>query len=158
MKRRDMLRALGALPLAAVLPSLAWAAPGLPVVQVYKNAQCGCCGAWVDHMRAAGFTVNVTEVDDTSVARKRHGIPDKLGSCHTATVGGYAVEGHVPAAEVKRMLTLKPAAVGLAVPGMPLGSPGMEMGARQDPYQVLLVGKNGRDTVFASYPKARAAS
>jgi hypothetical protein len=158
MKRRQLLGALGALPLIAVLPSLAWAAQSLPVVQVYKSAQCGCCGAWVDHMRAAGFTVNVTEVDDTAVARKRHGIPERLGSCHTATVGGYAVEGHVPAAEVKRLLAQKPDAVGLAVPGMPTGSPGMEMGARQDPYQVLLVGKNGRDTVFASYPKARPAS
>jgi hypothetical protein len=151
MRRRSVLGALAALPLALALP--ARAAPTLPEVHVYKSPHCGCCGAWIDHMREAGFTVRHTDVSDTGAARKRFGLPDAFGSCHTATVGGYAVEGHVPAAEVKRLLELKPDAIGLAVPGMPPGSPGMEVGARQDPYQVLLIGKGGRETVFASYPK-----
>lgn len=129
------------------------AAAKLPQVDVFKNPSCGCCGAWVDHMKNAGFDIKVTLVDDTSDARKRAGIPDRFGSCHTAMVGGYAVEGHVPAYEVKRLLALKPNAIGIAVPSMPPGSPGMEMGARRDPYNVLLIDKGGRDTVFASYPK-----
>jgi len=123
----------------------------LPAVQVFKNPSCGCCGAWVDHMKAAGFAVSVTEVDDTSVARSRHGLPDKFGSCHTAVVAGYVVEGHVPANDVKKLLAMKPLAIGLSVPGMPVGSPGMEMGSRKNPYQVLLVDKQGRERVFSSY-------
>lgn len=90
-------------------------------------------------MKAAGFAVKVTEVDNTTAARKRLGMPDAFGSCHTATVDGYVLEGHVPAKEVKRLLVAKPAAVGLAVPGMPPGSPGMEAGTRQDPYKVFLI-------------------
>lgn len=121
------------------------------MVQVFKSPTCGCCGAWVDHMKAAGFTVTVTEVDDTSIARRQQGLPDKFGSCHTAVVAGYVVEGHVPANDVKKMLTMKPVAIGLAVPGMPVGSPGMEVGSRNDPYQVLLVAKDGRERVFSTY-------
>jgi len=102
-------------------------------------------------MKAAGFAVNVTEVDDTSVARRRYGLPDRFGSCHTAVVGGYVVEGHVPATDVKKLLAMKPIAIGLAVPGMPVGSPGMEMGSRKDPYQVLLIAKDGRERVFSAY-------
>ena len=98
--------------------------------------------------------MKVTLVNDTTAARQRLRMPDKFGSCHTATVSGYVLEGHVPAVEVKRLLALKPVAVGLAVPGMPPGSPGMEVGTRQDPYKVFLVDKRGNDTVFASYPKA----
>lgn len=127
------------------------AATSLPSVQVFKNPGCGCCGAWVDHMKAAGFAVGVTEVDDTAAARSRHGLPDRFGSCHTALVGGYVVEGHVPAADVKRLLALKPAAIGLAVPGMPAGAPGMETGSRKDPYRVLLVDRQGRERVFSNY-------
>ncbi|MEY8875652.1 MAG: DUF411 domain-containing protein [Leptothrix sp. (in: b-proteobacteria)] len=123
-------------------------------VQVYKSPTCGCCGAWVDHLRGAGFKVQVNEVGDTSAVRQRFGLPDRYGSCHTAIVGGYVVEGHVPATEIKRLLATRPAAIGLAVPGMPLGSPGMEQGNRRDPYQVLLIDEQGRDRVYASYPKA----
>lgn len=149
MNRRNALSlALGAMAFAAVP---AFAAGALPQVEVFKNPSCGCCGAWVDHLKAAGFDVKVTLVDDTSVARKKYGLPDKFGSCHTAVVGGYAVEGHVPAADVKKLLAMKPVAVGIAVPGMPAGSPGMEMGSRKDPYQVLLVDKQGRERVFSSY-------
>jgi len=107
--------ALGAMALAAVPAS---AADALPPVEVFKNPSCGCCGAWVDHLKAAGFGVKVTLVDDTSVARKKYGLPDKFGSCHTAVVAGYVVEGHVPAADVKKLLAMKPVAVGLTVPGM----------------------------------------
>src|SRR4051812_13499092 len=118
MKRRTLLSmALGAAALPAV-SSIAAAA--LPRVQVFKSPTCGCCGAWVDHLKAAGFAVKVDEVDDTTAARKRVGMPDRFGSCHTALVGGYVLEGHVPAADVKRMLASKPNAVGLAVPGMPV--------------------------------------
>jgi len=149
MNRRNLISlAVGAMALTAI-PALA--ANTLPAVEVFKNPSCGCCGAWVDHLKAAGFDVKVTMVDDTSVVRKKYGLPDKFGSCHTAVVGGYVVEGHVPAADVKKLLAMKPAAVGVAVPGMPVGSPGMEMGSRKDPYQVLLVDKQGRERVFSSY-------
>ena len=152
MKRRSTLSlALGAAALA-VLPALA--ATALPRVEVFKSPYCECCGAWVEHMKAAGFDVKVTLVNDTAAARKRLGMPDAFGSCHTATVGGYVLEGHVPAVEVKTLLALKPVAVGLAVPGMSPGSPGMEAGARRDPYKVFLIVNSGRETVFASYPKA----
>lgn len=149
MNRRNLISlALGAMAFTAI-PALA--ANTLPPVQVFKNPSCGCCGAWVDHLKAAGFEVKVTMVDDTSVARKKYGLPDRFGSCHTAVVAGYVVEGHVPAADVKKLLAMKPVAVGIAVPDMPVGSPGMEMGSRKDPYQVLLVDKQGRGRVFSSY-------
>jgi hypothetical protein len=152
MRRRHILSMLTAGFAVAALPVIA--APTLPQVEVFKSPYCECCGAWVDHMKAAGFDVKVTLVNDTTAARKRLGMPDKVGSCHTATVGGYVLEGHVPAVEVKKLLAAKPAAVGLAVPGMPPGSPGMEVGTRQDPYKVFLIDKSGHETVFASYPKA----
>jgi hypothetical protein len=151
MKRRTFLSAVAAVAAAASLPALA--ATSLPQVDVFKNPDCGCCNAWVDHLRAAGFPVKVNETPDTSAVRKRHGIPDEFGSCHTGVVAGYALEGHVPAEEVKRLLAKKPAAAGLSVPGMPAGSPGMEVGSRKDPFQVLLIDKAGRSSVFASYPR-----
>lgn len=146
--RNALSAALGAMALAAVP---AFAAGVLPTVKVFKNPSLGCCGAWVDHLKAAGFELKITVVDDTSVARKKYGLPDKSGSCHTSVVAGYVVEGHVPAADVKKLLAMKPVAVGIAVPGMPAGSPGMEMGARKDPYHVLLVDKQGRERVSSSY-------
>ena len=151
MKRRPLLCA--ALPAMAWLARPAAAAPAAPRMRVFRSPSCGCCGVWIDHIKAAGFEVQVTEVADTSAARRRHGMPDRIASCHTGIVDGYVVEGHVPAAEVKRLLAARPIALGLAVPGMPIGSPGMEAGDCQDPYAVLLIDKNGRDTVFARYPK-----
>lgn len=151
MKRRHFLTALTASAVVTSLPALA--ATALPLVEVFKSPTCGCCSAWVDHLKAAGFPVKATEVGDTTDTRKRYGLPDKFGSCHTGVVNGYVVEGHVPADDVKRMLALKPAAIGLAVPGMPPGSPGMEVGNRKDPYDVFLIDKGGRETVFAHYPK-----
>ena len=122
-------------------------------VHVFKSRTCGCCGAWVRHMKSAGFAVKVTDVDDTAAERKRLGMPERFGSCHTATVDGYALEGHVPATEVKRLLVAGTKAIGLAVPSMPIGSPGMELGARKDPYQVLLIDLSGGASVYASYPR-----
>jgi hypothetical protein len=151
MKRRNFLNAVAAAAASLSLP--AWGATSLPLVEVYKNPDCGCCGAWVDHLKAAGFPVKVYETQDTGAVRKRHGIPDQFGSCHTGVVAGYALEGHVPAEDVKRLLARKPVAAGLSVPGMPVGSPGMEVGSRKDPYQVLLIDKAGRSSVFARYPK-----
>jgi len=121
MNRRHALSLL----VASTLVSTVFAAPTLPQVEVFKSPYCGCCGAWVAHMKAAGFDVKVTQVTDTTAARKRLGLSDAFGSCHTATVAGYVLEGHVPAAEVKRLLASKPPALGLAVPGMPPSSPGI---------------------------------
>lgn len=136
--------------LAAVLCAPALAMAAAPVIDVFKSASCGCCAAWVGHLKANGFKTRVANVDNPSDYRKRGGIPDELGSCHTAMVGGYAIEGHVPASEIKRLLAEKPKAKGLAVPAMPLGSPGME-GPRKDPFDVLLVQANGSTKVFKHY-------
>lgn len=151
MNRRHFLNSTGALAALAALPT--FAAPPQPEVQVFKSPSCGCCGAWAAHMRSAGFVVKVVEVDNAAVERKRLGMPDRFGSCHTATVGGYILEGHVPAAEVKRLLATKPKAIGLAVPGMPPASPGMDVSGRTDPYQVLLVDASGQASAYATYPK-----
>ena len=150
MKRRLFLLSTA----AAVAGSQAVAASPLPLVEVYKNPDCGCCSGWVEHLKAAGFSVNVHETPDTGPVRKRYGIPEQFASCHTGVASGYAFEGHVPAQDIKRLLASKPAAVGLSVPGMPVGSPGMEVGSRKDPYQVLLIDKAGRSSVFADYPKS----
>jgi hypothetical protein len=122
-----------------------------PVVDVYKSQYCGCCTDWVKHLEANGFTVKTQNVANPSDYRERHGIPKELGSCHTAVVQGYAFEGHVPAAEIKRLLAQKPKSKGLAVPAMPMGSPGME-GPRKDAYDVLLVEANGRYSIYKHYP------
>jgi hypothetical protein len=130
------------------IPLLAHAAA--PVINVYKSEFCGCCKEWVKHLKANGFTVKTSNVDNPSDYREKAGIPNLLGSCHTGIVSGYALEGHVPASEIKRLLKEKPRAKGLAVPAMPMGSPGME-GPRKDPYDVLLVQANGRTAVYKHY-------
>lgn len=155
MKRREMLSLLGAA--AAMAATGAQAARPLPEVQVYKTETCGCCGAWVEHLQAAGFKVKVTVVEDTTEPRRRLGLPDTYGSCHTGVVGGYVVEGHVPAADIKRLLAEKPAALGLAVPGMPVGSPGMESASgRRHAFDVLLVDRQGRAKVFSHHAASAA--
>lgn len=141
---------LGAALAGAALGALGQARAA-PVIDVYKSETCGCCGKWIDHLRANGFAVRAHNVSDSSLYRAKFGVPEALGSCHTATVGGYALEGHVPAREVRRLLAERPKAKGLAVPGMPPGSPGMD-GPRADPYAVLLIDGRGRTTVFARYP------
>ena len=133
-----------------------WSATGLPAqaasetLELWKTPWCGCCTAWVDHMREAGFDVRVTELEDLEPLKARLGVAPELASCHTGLIGGYVVEGHVPAADVARLLKEKPDATGLAVSGMPIGSPGMEMDGRTDAYEVVLFAPGG-NTVFASY-------
>jgi hypothetical protein len=141
-------RLFGALLVA--IPLAAAAAP--PVVEVYKSPTCGCCEEWVKHLRANGFTVNAHDVSNPSDYRAKFGIPDQLGSCHSAKVQGYALEGHVPAADIKHLLATKPKARGLAVPGMPSGSPGMEA-PRHDAYDVVLVQDDGKASVYKHYTK-----
>jgi len=122
-------------------------------VAVAKTASCGCCSAWVTHMRSAGFEVAAENMAMGQLMRFKttHGIRPEHASCHTARVGGYTIEGHVPAGDVVRLLKERPDAVGLTVPGMPIGSPGMEVGDRRDAYEVLLVLKDGGTRVFSSY-------
>ena len=118
---------------------------------VLKSPYCGCCAKWVEHARAHGFTVKVVEVPDIMAVKGKHGVPMKLASCHTTLVGGYVVEGHVPAADIKKLLAAKPKAKGIAVPGMPMGSPGMEHGDHREPYQTILFTADGRTQVFARH-------
>ncbi len=120
-------------------------------VEVYKTATCGCCGLWVEHMKKSGFAVEIHNVRNVSPFRERFGVPDSMASCHTAVVGGYAIEGHVPAADVKRLLREKPKAAGIAVPGMAQGSPGMEQGSSKDAYNVVLFNASGQTTVFSAH-------
>ncbi|MBN9657125.1 MAG: DUF411 domain-containing protein [Acidobacteria bacterium] len=122
-----------------------------PTMTVFKTKTCGCCGKWVEHMRASGFKVIVNEVASTGEYRQKYGVPEKLQSCHTAVVDGYTIEGHVPATEIQRLLKEKPKAKGLAVPGMPAGSPGME-GSRQDAYSVVRFDEGGMLSVYQKYP------
>ena len=148
--RRAILAGMGALPLLLAVGGAGWAAT-LPLVTVTKDPSCGCCGAWVDHLRAAGFPVRVVESDDVDTLKSRLGVPAELASCHTAEVEGYVVEGHVPAAALTRLLAERPAATGLAVPGMPAGSPGMDYpGTVPEPYEVVLFGPTGQES-FARF-------
>lgn len=128
--------------------------PELPNVVVYKNESCGCCKLWVQHVSKAGFPVEAHDVDNMNPVKQRVGVPFGMGSCHTAEVGGYFVEGHVPAADIKRLLRERPDAKGLTVPGMPAGSPGMEVPSGEiQAYEVLLVAKDGSTSVFARHGK-----
>ena len=153
LSRRHLL--LAALPLAGaalLAPRRVGAATGTPI-EVWKDPNCGCCHDWIAHMEANGFSFTVHDTGNNAV-RTRLGLPQKLGSCHTALVGGYLIEGHVPASDVRALLQQKAKALGLAVPGMPVGSPGMDgpaYGDRRDPYDVLLVARDGTTRVFNSY-------
>ena len=131
------------------------AAAATTAITVYKSPTCGCCGDWVKHLEQNGFAVTVHDVDDIDPFKRKAGLTPQLASCHTAFVDGYAVEGHVPAADIKRLLAERPAARGLTVPGMPLGSPGMEVEGRSDDYQVLLFRDGGDTRVFNEYLSAR---
>ena len=116
-------------------------------------ATCECCGAWVKHLEANGFAVTVNDADPGALAalKRQAGIGDKLASCHTAKIDGYVIEGHVPGSDIKRLVAERPDAIGLTVPGMPIGSPGMEQGAEFEPYDVLLIKKDGATEVFAKH-------
>jgi hypothetical protein len=147
--RRAVLAGLAAFSGALAAPGTI--AQSLPPIKVSRDPSCGCCGAWVDHVRAAGFPVEVIESSEVNRLKVRLGVPQSLASCHTAEVGSYVIEGHVPADAIRRLLSEKPQAKGLAVPGMPVGSPGMEVeGADPETYEVVLFGTAGQRT-FARY-------
>ena len=155
-RRRFVQTSLGLLAITALgYPHIGVAAIQSQTVTVWKTPTCGCCKDWVIHLRKEGFNVVTNDVNDTAPVRQKLGLPAKFGSCHTAQVGGYVLEGHVPAQEVKRLLREKPAAIGLAVPGMPVGSPGMEMKGEmlgvRDAFNVLLVTTDGNSRVYESY-------
>jgi Cu/Ag efflux protein CusF len=157
MKRRQWLHAAALLGITAATGFHRSALAQATTVQVWKDPNCGCCHLWVEHLQASGFKVEVRDVGNTA-ARKRLGMPENLGSCHTASVGGYVIEGHVPAADIHRLLKQRPVALGLSVPGMPIGSPGMdgpEYKGRKDAYDVLLVQKDGTAKSFQHYPGLR---
>jgi len=120
-------------------------------VTMYKDPNCGCCGKWAEHMRASGFEVKEVATSAMAGVKREAGVPQALGSCHTAKVGGYIVEGHVPAADVRRMLAERPAIVGLSAPGMPLGSPGMEGPYPAERYELIAFDGEGGQTVFARH-------
>ena len=145
MKSRKLLSLIAPLALLACAETAVAA-----TLMVTKTAACGCCREWVEHMRKAGFDVHVRDVEDVTPTARRLGVPDRLRSCHTSQIAGYAIEGHVPPADVKRLLATKPKAAGITVPGMVAGSPGMEVGHSQ-PYKVLLFDKSGKTRVFATH-------
>jgi len=172
MHRRTLLHRASAVltGLAAGTTLLALSAPAAlaqarrspPVMEVWKDPQCGCCDDWITYLEKNGFSVRAFDTGNLA-ARQRLGVPEQYGSCHTALVGGYVVEGHVTAADIHRLLRERPAALGLSVPGMPIGSPGMDgplFGGRRDPFHVLLLGRDGSSRIWASYhqPPAGAAA
>ncbi len=137
--------------LIAAVSMFAATAANAAAMTVMKSPSCGCCAKWVEHARAHGFTVKVVDLADITAAKAKAGVPAKLASCHTALVGGYVVEGHVPAADIKKLLATKPKAKGIAVAGMPMGSPGMEHGNHHEPYQTILFTADGKTAVFARH-------
>ncbi len=145
LSRRSLLG--GAMTIAVVVP----AAAEVPQLEVWKQRACGCCKAWAKHFEAAGFSVMIHEVDDVTPTRRAAGVPDDLAGCHTARSGGYLIEGHVPVQTVQRLLNERPPIAGLAVPGMPIGSPGMEMeGQPSEPFDVVAFDPGGRRYVFTA--------
>ena len=150
VKRRGFLAALG----AGLACGLRVAAQGrTAAMTVYKDPTCGCCSLWVDHLKKAGFGATVDETADVAAVKTKHGVPARARSCHTGVIDGYVIEGHVPAKEVQRLLKERPAGItGLAVPGMPIGSPGMEVnGVKPQSFNVLSFDKSGAIAVYATY-------
>ena len=150
MKRRSLLLALPGLAAGVHLPAQS---QGLPTMEVWKDPNCGCCNDWIAYLEQEGLRVRSHDSGNTA-ARQRLGLAPRYASCHTALIAGYAIEGHVPARDIQRLLAERPDALGLAVPGMPVGSPGMDgpvYGGRRDPYDVLLVLRNGGHRVYQSY-------
>lgn len=145
--RRTMMLSL------VLLPTLGFSSPPKPLMTMWKSPTCGCCKDWEIYLQKNGFNVKAIPEGNDQI-RKKLGMPLQYGSCHTALINGYVIEGHVPAKEIKRLLIEKPMALGLAVPAMPIGSPGMdgpEYGDKKDPYDVLLIGLNGKSTVYQAY-------
>lgn len=137
------------------LPGLALAIGGARAQSeewvIYRSPGCGCCHKWAEHMQAAGFKIKLEDVADLNAVHTRLGVPEPLKGCHAGMIDGYVIEGHIPAADVKRLLAERPTAKGLSVPGMPMGSPGMDMGPEKEPYEVLLFQADGASEVFARY-------
>src|SRR6056297_514862 len=153
MTRRSLLVGSAAVTLSAAMPA---AAAGRPLIHVLKDPNCGCCGAWIEIMQAEGFEVTTETSFGTALSRYKldNGIPPKMASCHTGKIAGYMIEGHVPAADIRRLLDERPNAVGLAVPGMPYGSPGMGPETEREAYEVFLILRDGSTEVFSTYPAA----
>lgn len=149
--RRTFLLAISALTLASPL-----SAQGDVSIHVVKDPGCPCCNAWIGHLRDNGFAVSFEErsIEELAAFKRQQGIPDALASCHTATVGGYTIEGHVPAADIRRLLAETPDAIGLTVPGMPYGSPGMGPETEREAYDVMLIARDGRVSTFSRYEAA----
>jgi hypothetical protein len=139
---------LGAIAFAAIF---AGSAAHAATLTVFKSPSCGCCAKWVEHVEQHGFKVTTVSTDDMMALKNRLGVPEEAISCHTSKVGNYIVEGHVPAADIKRLLAQKPKARGIAVAGMPMGSPGMEHGDQRQPYATILIGIDGKTSVFARH-------
>ena len=153
ISRRTMIGAVGWAVSLATTP--AWAEADARI-HVVKDPGCPCCNGWIGHLRENGFAVSfeVRSLEDLAAFKRERGIPDDLVSCHTATIGDYTIEGHVPAKDIRRLLAERPAAKGLTVPGMPIGSPGMGPEAAREAYEVILFGQDGGNAVFTSYPAA----
>lgn len=155
MNSRVVFRLVGLAVLASLAsasaPPRAVAHAGAAEITVFKDANCGCCKDWVEHLRKHAFAVVAKDTSDLSGIKRTARVPERLHSCHTAFVNGYVVEGHVPAADIQRLLKEKPKVAGIAVPGMPAGSPGMEVGGRKDAYDVIAFNRDGSTQVFAKH-------
>ena len=149
MKRLAVLLAVLSISLVAIAetPEIS----NSPTIEVYKTPTCGCCKKWIDHLKDAGFEVESTDLRNLSAVKQAHGISHEMSACHTAVVDGYVIEGHVPAEDVQRLLRERPEVKGLVVPGMPLGSPGMEH-PEPEPYSVYAIGPEGQMSVFSKHP------
>jgi hypothetical protein len=155
LNRRHVLSGATSLFSLGFLPGQPFA-QSLEAIDVFKTASCACCNDWIAHLQIAGFAVATQDLEYDALANLKQtaGVPDVLVSCHTGRIAGYIIEGHVPAADIRRLLVERPAAIGLSVPGMPFGSPGMGPEDQREHYDVLLIGRDGAATVFASYPAA----
>lgn len=150
LSRRTLMLAGGALLLLPGRASRS-AAAALPAIKAFRNPGCGCCEIWAEHMRRAGFSITVVDDPELTGRRARLGVPEEISGCHTAVIGDYVIEGHVPPEDILSFLAVRPNARGLAVPGMPMGSPGMEMGRTANPYDVLIFTADGSSKVYASH-------
>ena len=155
LNRRHVLSGAASLISLGILPGQTFAQE-LETIEVFKTATCGCCHDWIAHLQDAGFAVSAQDLEYDALAdlKQTAGVPEGLVSCHTGRIAGYVIEGHVPAADISRLLVERPDAIGLSVPGMPIGSPGMGPEDQREAYDVILIGRDGAANVFASYPAA----
>ena len=155
LTRRHVLSATASLISLGILPGRTFA-QDLETIEVFKTATCGCCHDWIAHLQDADFAVTAQDLEYDALAdlKQTAGVPEGLVSCHTGRIAGFVIEGHVPAADIRRLLVERPEAIGLSVPGMPFGSPGMGPEDQREAYDVILIGRDGATMVFASYPAA----